>query len=102
MNALLISTLATALLAQQGEPAPRQDADHEAEHAETGRRMLELFAEVERRLDSIDRLLADAAAGDVALDADADAGIDRLLERSRDDGSAVVRGIDEILSLPST
>lgn len=90
-------------------PAPRPapppqgpEVDHEAEHSENAKRIEELFVDVERRLDSIDRLLSDAAAGERPLEAAADAGIERLLERTRADGDAVVRGIDEILRIPST
>jgi hypothetical protein len=62
--------------------------------------MQELFKKVELRLREIDRLLTDASAGDrEALKANADSGMDKLLEGSQQRGREVLQGIDRILEL---
>jgi hypothetical protein len=67
--------------------------------------MIKLFGEVETRLRQIDKLLAEAAAGQRGVqDAQkplekAAAGIGALVQRTQDEGKAVVEAIDKILEL---
>lgn len=61
-------------------------------------KMIELFQQVEQRLGEIDDLLFDASAG-TPLDAQAEAGIGDLLQRSIDGSEEVRRAMDEILVL---
>jgi hypothetical protein len=93
-------TRAPALSQAEGEDEPRplgpppgivpDEEDH-------GREIVELFAEVERKLREIDVLLSDAAAGDAPLEPDIDSGLADLLKTSRKRGAEVVAGIDKIL-----
>jgi len=63
-------------------------------------RIAELFAQVERGLESIDGLLFDAAAGDTARLAGLEhAGIDALLRNSVEAGRAAQRDIEEIIRI---
>jgi len=60
--------------------------------------MVALFAEVERRLREIDRMLYDASAGRPAEGAE-ESGIDKLLRRSEEASKQVIEGIDRILQM---
>lgn len=104
LTALSISALlALAAVAQEpdveilppgSEPPARAQADNPEQ------RLRELFSKVERKLDAIDLLLSDAAAGDTSRLAQAeDAGIDRLLRDSVDSGRQVQSDIEEILRI---
>ena len=96
LAALALSTLgAPALFAQDGPLLPpflQQQNDPKQE-------MAELFKKVERRLNEIDKLLYDAAAGNARLDAQAGSGIAELLQQSQARGQEVVSGIDRILEI---
>ena len=82
------------ILPPGSEPPPRAQADNPEQ------RLRELFSKVERRLDAIDLLLSDAAAGDTSRLSEAeDAGIDRLLRDSVDSGRQVQSDIEEILRI---
>lgn len=60
----------------------------------------QLFRQVELRLREIDRLLSDASAGDTAaLDGVGEAGIDKLLDLSRESATKSVQDIDRILEI---
>lgn len=78
-----------------GDPPPAPPSGQD-----TQERMRQLFASVERRLESIDLMLGDAAAGDTSsLTEVADAGLDRLLRDSVDSGREVQRELDELLQI---
>lgn len=64
------------------------------------REIVELFGKVEARLREIDRLLIDAGAGDVsALEKVGPAGIDEILQKSRQKSEETIQDIDKILEL---
>lgn len=93
---LLFALTAVALprAAQEGGGDPLAPAlDPKAE-------MIRLFGKVENRLREIDRLLADAGAGDRrALEKVGPSGIDELLKQSRESSAQAVEDIDRILDL---
>ena len=60
----------------------------------------DLFRQVELRLRQIDRLLSDASAGDTAaLEDVGEAGIDKLLDLSRENATRSIQDIDRILEI---
>jgi hypothetical protein len=79
------------------EPSPVEVLREMQQGGETDE-MEELFAEVEKRLRSIDSMLYDASAGR-PLEGAEEAGIDRLLQRTRETSQQVLEGIDRILEL---
>ena len=61
--------------------------------------MFQLFLEVERKLIQIDDDLAEAGAGDMPLGEVADAGLEKLLRDTGDNGNKIVSDIDRILEI---
>ncbi len=101
----LFSSALLALAAGAQEPdveilPPGSEPPRRAQADDPEQRLRELFSKVERRLDAIDLLLSDAAAGDTSrLDEAEAAGIDRLLRDSVDSGRQVQSDIEEILRI---
>lgn len=77
-------------------PLPELSSPSAQESAQ--QEMIELFQRVETRLAEIDDLLFDASAG-VPLEAQSDAGIGDLLQRSLESSEEVRRAMDRILEL---
>jgi hypothetical protein len=117
MTALLgVGLLSAAALAQSPtvgpEPQKKPEAvplgpdpldgprDVTAQPDQMQQELRELFRQVELRLREIDRLLSDASAGDTAALADVgEAGIDKLLDRSRENATRSIQDIDRILEI---
>jgi len=66
---------------------------------EVQKKMLELFAKVERKLREVDVLLFDASAGETGLAPVEESGIGDLLQNALSSGREVQTGIEEILEL---
>jgi hypothetical protein len=94
------------------KPEVKPDGEHPVIHIplpgaqdDLQQQMVKLFGEVETRLREIDKLLSEAAAGQRgAQDAQkplekAAAGIGALVQKTQDEGKAVVAAIDKILDL---
>ncbi|MCB9914987.1 MAG: hypothetical protein H6828_07540 [Planctomycetes bacterium] len=103
LAALCVAPLAAAQqgpdvkIAPPGEEPPRAQGESTRDAEQ---RLRELFAEVERKLEGIDVLLTDAAAGDTtSLGGVRDAGIDRLLRDSIGAGREVQRNLEELLEI---
>jgi hypothetical protein len=102
-----LAFLSSAVLSQDAKkPAPKlSDAQHEAESDDPHVEMRRLMGRVEQRLFEIDKLLADAGAGQhgtAVVEAAAHeqpAGTAALVRRSQDESRAAVRDIDRILEL---
>ena len=63
--------------------------------------LLDLFREVDRKLEEIDTMLFDIGAGERPLEAPEDSGLGELLGLTRESGDEVIAGIDRILELAS-
>jgi hypothetical protein len=96
----------------EAKPEVKPDGEHPVIHIplpgaqdDLQQQMIKLFGEVETRLREIDKLLSEAAAGQRgAQDAQkplekAAAGIGALVQKTQDEGKAVVEAIDKILDL---
>ncbi len=94
------------------KPEVKPEGDHSVMHVplpagmeDARQKMIKLFGEVETRLRQIDKLLSEAAAGERGVQ-DAQkpleksaAGIGALVQRTQEEGKAVVEAIDKILDL---
>lgn len=109
--AALAATVLLAAGALAQAPAPQEKPEIGPDPLDGPTRMMappdqmqqelrELFRQVELRLREIDRLLSDASAGDTALlDDVGEAGIDKLLDRSRENATKSIQDIDRILEI---
>jgi hypothetical protein len=84
----------------QPEPAPKPTIEELGVAPDDPREeMIEVFHRVERRLEEIDRLLYDAAAGEAQLSAVSESGMLDLLRRSQSKSEEAIQGIDRILEI---
>jgi len=110
--ALILASSSSSFAQDPPKPEVKPEGEHPVIHLPIGQdpgdaqqQMIKLFGEVESRLRQIDKLLAEAAAGQRgAKDAtkpleQAVAGIDALMKRTQDEGQAVVDAIDKLLEL---
>jgi hypothetical protein len=84
----------------QPEPAPKPTIEELGVAPDDPREeMIEVFHRVERRLQEIDRLLYDAAAGERQLSGVSESGMLDLLRRSQSKSEEAIQGIDRILEI---
>lgn len=96
--ALALLLAAPARAAQEGEPE-RPLLTDELRRQQSAQEIVELFSEVESKLNEIDEMLWSASAGERPLEAPEDAGIGDLLENARRRGGEVRQDIERILEI---
>lgn len=94
--ALLVLALGAPAAAQDGGPPIGPGRGPQAQQQDD---LMELFAEVERKLREIDLMLSDAGAGEIPLALPPESGISDLLEATQSESRSVVEGIDRILEI---
>lgn len=101
-----VATLAFSLLALTSNPIFAQDVPERPpllgelpEPKDSQQEILDLFAKVERNLKRIDRILSDAAAGEIPLDQPEESGLADLLRETQKANQSNIDDIDRILEI---
>ncbi|MCE9595278.1 MAG: hypothetical protein K8S98_13910 [Planctomycetes bacterium] len=95
----LVATFALCASAVAQEPTPKIPVPKMPTAQDSKQEMIDLFHQVESKMQEIDRLLYDAGAGGAAGSSLKDAGIDKLLRDAGEKSRSVQAGIDRILEL---
>jgi hypothetical protein len=104
LDARIFAGLALALLAltarARQEPAPpAPPVEPHGERGDLHEQMVQLFAQVERRMKRLSITLFDASAGDPLTEPVEESGIGTLVEQARTEGRQVCEDIDKILEI---